>query len=144
MMALTDEQRREIKKKSDAEYARSPAGRAAQARTRERLKKDRNYKYMVFSSMLKHHYGIDGEDWARMYNAQNRLCKICLSFLEVDFKTCVDHCHLTGSVRGLICRRCNRGLGLFCDDVNLMLRAIEYLRNTHEDQHVSDEVAQVV
>lgn len=44
-------------------------------------------------------------------------------------KLAKDHCHKTGEWRGLLCRNCNLGLGLFKDDVELLLRAAEYLKN---------------
>jgi hypothetical protein len=42
----------------------------------------------------------------------------------------VDHNHATGVVRAILCSRCNSGLGLFCEDPDLMRRAIDYLE-TH-------------
>lgn len=40
---------------------------------------------------------------------------------------CVDHFHDNGAIRGLICAKCNRGLGLFDDSPTLLLAAAQYL-----------------
>lgn len=39
----------------------------------------------------------------------------------------IDHCHKTGVVRGLLCDKCNKGVGLFDDDVDKLAGMIEYL-----------------
>lgn len=44
----------------------------------------------------------------------------------------LDHCHITGKIRGFLCSNCNTGLGLFKDNINLLESAIKYLR-THND-----------
>lgn len=43
----------------------------------------------------------------------------------------VDHCHTTGAIRGLLCSRCNRAIGLIRDDANLADGIARYLRSTH-------------
>ena len=42
-------------------------------------------------------------------------------------KLVVDHCHATGTVRGLLCHNCNRALGLLHDNTEVLLNAIKYL-----------------
>jgi len=44
----------------------------------------------------------------------------------------VDHCHITGKVRGYLCHRCNTGMGLLRDDTNLLTKAIEWLNKGEE------------
>ena len=55
---------------------------------------------------------------------QNGLCAICQ---QPVIRPHVDHCHTTGTIRGVLCRDCNIGLGNFKDDPELLRRAISYL-----------------
>jgi Recombination endonuclease VII len=77
-------------------------------------------------SQLKLYYGLSLEDYNALLARQNGACAICEE--KSDRTLCVDHCHLTRLVRGLLCRRCNLGLGYFRDDPRLLLKAILYLR----------------
>ncbi len=52
-------------------------------------------------------------------------CEICNIILD---KKDIDHCHETGKVRGVLCPRCNKALGLFSDNLNVMEKAIKYLK----------------
>lgn len=45
----------------------------------------------------------------------------------------IDHDHVTGNIRGLLCNGCNKGLGLFKDDVNILQKAKEYLLCTKKE-----------
>ena len=69
-------------------------------------------------------YGITEEQYQAMLAKQGGKCAICQ---ETMTKVCVDHCHETKIVRGLLCDRCNTGLGKFRDDAGLIRRALEYL-----------------
>lgn len=62
-----------------------------------------------------------------MLRLQNGLCVICLIPQETDLV--VDHDHATGKVRGLLCSKCNKALGLFLDHHEVCLRASNYLLN---------------
>lgn len=69
-------------------------------------------------------YGIKYTEYKKLYKKQSGCCKIC----DLPFDVlCVDHNHDTGEVRGLLCSRCNRGLGCFKDDKKLLKSAIKYL-----------------
>ena len=81
-------------------------------------------------SHLKRHYGLTPEAFDRIFDEQGRTCAICGAEEAKDergFRPHVDHCHATGRVRGILCGRCNKGLGLFHDDAGLIKRAISYL-----------------
>jgi hypothetical protein len=71
-------------------------------------------------------YGITAEALARMREEQGNACAICLRCLE-GLKVCIDHCHKTGQLRGLLCGWCNSAIGLLQDDKENLQRAIAYL-----------------
>jgi hypothetical protein len=54
------------------------------------------------------------------------VCALC--FTSDPKKLCIDHDHSTGQVRGLLCHSCNAGLGAFNDDIQLLHRAMAYVR----------------
>lgn len=74
---------------------------------------------------LKAEYNITENDYNNMLTGQNGLCKICSR--ESSKKLHIDHCHRTGKVRGLLCSKCNIGLGHFKDDPELLNKAVDYL-----------------
>ena len=78
----------------------------------------RNYHYVK-------KYGITLKEYNALYSAQNGLCAICKTKYE---KLLIDHCHITGKIRGLLCDSCNVGLGRFNDNVNLVEAAFLYLK----------------
>ena len=63
-----------------------------------------------------------------MYKEQQGCCYICGRHQdEFKFKLAVDHCHETGKIRGLLCHYCNKALGMFDDNVEILQSAILYL-----------------
>lgn len=85
------------------------------------------------NSYYTRNYGITEAQLTEMKETQNNCCAICGStgFLigknGHTEKLAVDHDHKTGKVRQLLCHNCNRGLGLFQDDAELLKRAATYL-----------------
>lgn len=80
-------------------------------------------------------YGISREEYLQMFEDQGHKCKICgtkgFKINEnAEKKLCVDHCHTSGEIRGLLCHNCNRALGLFQDNIDYMKSAIEYLEGS--------------
>ena len=83
---------------------------------------------------LKRLYNITREDWDNLYTQQKGCCAICKQpELVIDYRTktvrtlAVDHCHVTGKVRGLLCTQCNRAIGLLKDNISVLENAISYL-----------------
>lgn len=76
-------------------------------------------------------YGLTIEKYERLLKKQNNVCMICKGSnenLRWNGRLAIDHCHKTGKVRGLLCDKCNKGLGQFNDDITLFKEAIKYLR----------------
>lgn len=99
---------------------------------KERAKEYRKRRPEVFKkTWLKYQYGLTPAEREAMLAAQQYRCAICLSEDPNTKKGWhVDHCHDTGRVRGLLCRRCNVGLGHFKDDTALLEKVVQYIRGT--------------
>lgn len=92
-------------------------------------------KNLIRDSRLKKSFGISIDEYQNMFNNQKGLCKICGNpekarqpNSEAFRLLCVDHCHSTGKVRGLLCTNCNIMLGQAKDDIQILSNAIEYLK----------------
>lgn len=80
-------------------------------------------------------FGLTNDQYEEMYQAQNGVCAICSSQeWQIHGKSkqiqrlSVDHCHKTSQVRGLLCHRCNRLLGMLQEDLCLLKSIEAYLR----------------
>lgn len=69
-------------------------------------------------------YGIEPHEYEAMIVAQSGCCAIC----ERRQPLCIDHDHITGEVRGLLCKPCNSAIGLLREDPATIQRALEYAR----------------
>lgn len=72
-------------------------------------------------------YGITKPQFDELYEKQSGLCDLCeLPLPDDPFKVCVDHCHKQGHTRGLLCPRCNIGLGYIEND-KFVGAAVKYI-----------------
>lgn len=101
----------------------------------ETLKNTPEFQRARFNSRLKREFGITADDYDSMLESQEYVCKICR---KPETRTapssgvarlCVDHCHTTGKVRGLLCHGCNTGIGSLRDDIDILMEAIAYLED---------------
>lgn len=74
-------------------------------------------------------YGISLEQYDQMYDSQDGECAICETNKPggISNRFHLDHDHTTGEIRGLLCHKCNNGLGYFNDDTSLLAKALKYL-----------------
>ncbi len=80
-------------------------------------------------------YGMEAGEFEAWWVVCRGLCFICERPMrwpaarrgQAMDVVAVDHDHKTGKVRGLLCNACNKGIGHFRDDVNIMGKAISYL-----------------
>jgi len=90
-------------------------------------------KREIYFRNIKNKFGLTKEHFFAMLDEQDGKCDICSEpfvFGEGRRKTaCVDHCHETGVIRGLLCGGCNTGIGNLRDDPKLLRRAARYLES---------------
>jgi len=78
---------------------------------------------------LKAKYGITVQEYNDQLAFQKNKCAICEEALVDSFHTVVDHNHDTGEVRGILCRKCNTGIGMLKDSKEVLSKAIKYLES---------------
>lgn len=84
---------------------------------------------------LKHRFGVDLEWYEKQFKKQNYSCAICETKTNKTvgdrqfWNFSVDHCHDSGKIRGILCNNCNRALGLFQDNPELLKKAASYVES---------------
>lgn len=70
--------------------------------------------------------GITPEQLVDRYERQEKCCAICKEEITL-LNSAIDHNHDTGEFRGVLCKQCNRALGMFKDNPAVLKSAVEYL-----------------
>lgn len=109
-------------------YLTSPCNPCRNEARRQRHKANpQKYKRAGREQQVKRDYGLTPEEYDAMLVAVDGKCTICRKAPKVK-ALAVDHCHTTGKVRGILCDKCNMGIGYFDDNLDLLQKAIEYLK----------------
>lgn len=94
----------------------------------------RNCERYVEESILRQR-NITKEEYLKLFEDQQNKCAICFQEESVIMRKdksisplSIDHDHITGKVRGLLCARCNKALGSFKESEERLQSAINYLR----------------
>jgi hypothetical protein len=93
----------------------------------------RHYSLSAFCTKV----GTTVDEYLKVFQEQGGRCKLCPregtlrgeGGVKVEVLV-IDHCHTSGEFRGLLCHRCNIGLGQFKDDIAVLQNAIDYLKGT--------------
>lgn len=87
------------------------------------------------NTQLKTRYGITLDQYNEMLKNQNGFCAICnKKETKIDIRTnkiralCVDHEHISGKIRGLLCQDCNFAIGKLKDNISLVENTLNYLK----------------
>lgn len=128
---------------TEAQKARFRERYASDPELRERIKRRERERYAIDPEFrerrkayarkhqrrhdLRRKYGISEEQFEEMLRRQGGRCAVC----DRGEKLHVDHDHITGRVRGLLCGKCNRALGLLADDPERITALAEYAAQHH-------------
>lgn len=91
----------------------------------------KSIKHKSYVKSLTRRFGINGDDYLAMLARQNYQCAICqINFSAIKQRPHVDHDHITGKVRSILCPRCNLMLGIVNDNAEILKNAIVYLERS--------------
>jgi len=118
-------------------YKLGRGGRYSQCKECELRYKEANRPRVLQGYRIRNlkRYGLTERDYETFLRAQHNVCAICKTPEGTPDnqgsgrtkRLAVDHCHITGQYRGLLCNNCNRGLGLFKDSIDVLNGCIAYL-----------------
>jgi len=91
-------------------------------------------KALRYRQKLRLRYKLTPEQVAAMLSAQQQRCAVCETPIPTKRGWCVDHCHASGRVRGILCHPCNTTLGMAKENPLRLRKAADYL-----DRHLYQE-----
>ena len=97
---------------------------------REHYANSESRRFSRFATMIKRKWGITGMQYKTMLKSQKGVCAICgKANINKNRRLAVDHCHKSNKIRGLLCGKCNIGIGQFNDNPKLLRKAALYIES---------------
>ena len=120
-------------KEAKKKYLKTLKGQQLQKEANERYKNKYPDKKTPYKKKwhLKHAYNLSSDEHYQMWVNQNGCCAVCNNPIDYD-NLSTDHNHITGQIRGLLCKKCNLGLGYFYTDehgTKLLEKATQYIKH---------------
>ena len=119
---------KEHRAKQNKEYRNRPDIKEKIKKKRKKYNNCPKIKEQQLNYNLQQKYGITIDDKQAMIDKQNGLCAICKRKLNGNQEAFVDHNHKTDEVRGILCGNCNFILGHAKDSIDILYKAISYLK----------------
>lgn len=122
---MKDYKYKEARKRAKDKWNKSEKGKAYMKQYLKKYRQTDKYKayaasehrqYRSWATALKRNYGITPDDYYTMFEQQKGCCAICGNPARakkdnIPYRLAVDHDHVSGKVRGLLCMKCNQHLG---------------------------------
>jgi DNA-directed RNA polymerase subunit RPC12/RpoP len=104
--------------------------KSAEYRLLQRTTNNEEFKLRNRIATIKSVYGLSYKEYENILKTQDYKCKICGKIFSKNIKNLkphIDHNHKTNKIRGILCHNCNVALGLFNEDYDIILSALEYV-----------------
>lgn len=129
MVSSIDDRLAKLNEKNEAKVARRLKLKQKLAK-KQRNRKPNDPNYLTAKQIRE----------ARLKFGSGTHCMICMKKAKTAKAHAVDHCHVTGKIRGVLCYNCNMGLGYFKEDIEILQSALRYLEhNKFNPDLLSDE-----
>lgn len=113
--------------KAEQNHKKSRTKRTSKIKSYGKQWREENPKKLREKRLKK--YNLTLSEYETLLASQGAVCKICRQpESRHDTALSVDHCHISGKVRGLLCNGCNRGIGYLKDSYDVVLSAAQYLK----------------
>jgi hypothetical protein len=121
---------------AQAKHSKTPKGIAYRRRWRTQDHVRAAERQYALKYSKRYLYDLKWDEYQALIAKADNKCEICKTeFIEnaqgrkgkAGSAACIDHNHKTNKIRGVLCNRCNRALGLLKDDASVLAKAIEYL-----------------